>query len=217
MSRVELTAEKQMELAIAKRKEERKRAKDVAKLDLLNNEKYVDYLASVEDESDQVKSLSAIIDTLNKMKKIVTDKGDEFRVNIYPVAEYVFGPVMSRVIGLVTGSSAMFTDERQAEFEALTNLNYLAVVKAREAIGSPAYCKKDGTYIASLEGNGDCVEQALTAICVGLDIDLEYVNKVNQTNLDKWFDIEDVKAKKKEKEFNKSNDLDSNTDFTLED
>lgn len=216
MSKKELTAEQKMELAIAKAKENRKKAKDEAKLALLENEKYVDYLASVEDESDQVKSLTTTIETLNKMKPIVTDDGSKYSVNIFPVAEYVFGPVMSRIIGIVAGSSAMFTDERQAEFEALTGMKYLAVVKAREALGSPAYYSK-GNLANAIPGNGDCIKQALTAICVGLDIDIDYVNKASKANIDKWFTVAKTKATKQYNESKKSEELDNNSNFTIED
>ena len=50
MEKVELTVEQKMALAIAQAKENRKKAKDEAKLALINNGRYVDYLASIEDE-----------------------------------------------------------------------------------------------------------------------------------------------------------------------
>lgn len=133
-----LTPEQKMELAIAKAKENRKRVRDEAKAELANNHKYVEYLAYVQDEEEQITSLQAVMDKLNSMKAIQANDGTKYNVNIYPIAEYVFGPVMSRVIGIVSGSSAMFTDERQAEFEAITETSFLAVSTARNLIGSPA-------------------------------------------------------------------------------
>ena len=146
-----LTADQQMELAIAKAKELRKQARDESKLALINNSNYVGYLASIEDEQDTIKQLTGVMDAVNKMKPIVTTDGTKYSVNCYPVRENIFGPVASRVLGLITSSSAMFTDERQAEFQALTGVNHLVFTKAKDAIGSPAYFSK-GIYASFVDG-----------------------------------------------------------------
>ena len=65
-----LTPEQKMELAIARAKENRKRIRDEAKAELANNSKYVDYLAYVQDEEEQIESLQAVMDKLNSMKAI---------------------------------------------------------------------------------------------------------------------------------------------------
>ena len=86
-----LTADQQMELAIAKAKELRKQARDESKLALINNSNYVGYLASIEDEQDTIKQLTGVMDAVNKMKPIVTTDGTKYSVNCYPVkwATYV--------------------------------------------------------------------------------------------------------------------------------
>ena len=215
-STVELTVEQKMALAIAKAKEDRKKAKDNAKLELLNNGAYADYLASVEDEADQVDALVSIMDELNKMKAIVTNDGTKYGVNVYPVAEYAFGPVMSRVMGIIVGSSAMFTDERQTEFKAVTKMSHLLASKAREAIGSPAYYSK-GTLTTALQGDGSDINVAITAVCEALNIDLSYVNKVNDSTIARWFKVAQEKAEKQYAEFKKTEVIDSTNCFTLED
>ncbi len=214
--KTELAVDQKMEIAIAKAKEARKRVKDEARLALLDNEKYVDYLASVEDESDQVRALTTIMEQLNKMKPIVTNDGSKYGVNIYPVAEYVFGPVASRVVGIIAGSSAMFTDERQVEFEAITGLNYLTCAKARDAIGSPAYYSK-GVLANAIPGNGDDLKNAVTAVCTALKIDLEYADRVNTSTIDKWFTVAKAKADKQYGEFKKTETVDAGNNFVLED
>lgn len=217
MEKVELTVEQKMALAIAQAKENRKKAKDEAKLALINNNKYVDYLASIEDEEDQIKHLQAIMDQLNNMKAITANDGTNYNVNIYPVAEYTFGPVMSRVIGIITGSSAMFTEERQAEFEAITNVSYLAVSNARTALGSPAYYSK-GTFAPAIEPmNIEAIETAVTAVCDALNIDLAYVSKVNESTLTRWFNTAKAKAEKQFEAYKKVEIIDSENNFTLED
>lgn len=217
MEKVELTVEQKMALAIAQAKENRKKAKDEAKLALINNGKYVDYLASIEDEEDQISNLQAIIDQLNGMKAIVANDGTNYKVNIYPVAEYAFGPVMSRVLGIITGSSAMFTDDRQAEFEAITNVSYLAVSNARNALGSPAYYSK-GVFAPAIEfGQEDAIKTAVTAVCDSLDIDIDYVSRVNTATLSRWFNTAEAKAKKQFDAYRKVELVDSENNFTLED
>lgn len=212
----ELTVEQKMAMAIATAKEARKKAKDEAKLGLLTNGKYAEYLASVEDESDQVNALTTIMDALNQMKPIVTNDGTKYGVNVYPVAEYAFGPVMSRVMGIIVGSSAMFTDERQAEFKAITGMTYLLASKAREAIGSPAYYSK-GNLTTALQGDGSDVTIAVTAVCEALNIDLSYVNRVNDATIARWFKVAQEKAEKQYAEFRKIDVVESTAQFVLED
>lgn len=213
---VELTVEQKMALAIAKAKEDRKKDRDTAKLALLENGNYATYLATVEDEAEQVTMLTAIMEQLNQIKPIETNDGSKYSVNIFPVAEYAFGPVMSRVIGIVTGSSAMFTDERQAEFKAITKMTHLLASKARDAIGSPAYYSK-GILANAIPGDGTSITTALTAVCDVLGIDLDYVNKVNQTTINRWFKVAQDKAEKQYVEFKKIEVIDSANCFILED
>ena len=211
-----LTADQQMELAIAKAKELRKQARDESKLALINNSNYVGYLASIEDEQDTIKQLTGVMDAVNKMKPIVTTDGTKYSVNCYPVRENIFGPVASRVLGLITSSSAMFTDERQAEFQALTGVSHLVFTKAKDAIGSPAYFSK-GIYADAFESNNECRESAVLAVLQGLNIDIAYADKLSDANITKWFNLSEAKAREQQAEYNKLAVLDNSQSFTLED
>lgn len=211
-----LTADQQMELAIAKAKELRKQARDESKLALINNSNYVGYLASIEDEQDTIKQLTGVMDAVNKMKPIVTTDGTKYSVNCYPVRENIFGPVASRVLGLITSSSAMFTDERQAEFQALTGVSHLVFTKAKDAIGSPAYFSK-GIYADAFESNNECKESAVLAVLQGLNIDIAYADKLSDTNITKWFQLSEAKAREQQAEYSKLVILDNSQSFTLED
>ena len=211
-----LTADQQMELAIAKAKELRKQARDESKLALINNSNYVGYLASIEDEQDTIKQLTGVMDAVNKMKPIVTTDGTKYSVNCYPVRENIFGPVASRVLGLITSSSAMFTDERQAEFQALTGVNHLVFTKAKDAIGSPAYFSK-GIYADAFESNNECRESAVLAVLQGLNIDIAYADKLSDVNITKWFNLSEAKAREQQAEYSKLAILDNSQSFTLED
>ena len=214
---ITLTPEQMMELAIARAKENRKRVRDEAKAELANNSKYVEYLAYVQDEEEQITSLQAVMDKLNGMKAIQTNDGTKYNVNIYPTAEYVFGPVMSRVLGIVTGSSAMFTDERQAEFEAITGTSFLAVSTARNLIGSPAYYSKGVLTPEVPSMDIESIYIALTAVCNSLNIDITYVNKVTKASLERWFSVARAKAEKQFEAFERVEKVDSENNFTLED
>lgn len=211
-----LTADQQMELAIAKAKELRKQARDESKLALINNSNYVGYLASIEDEQDTIKQLTGVMDAVNKMKPIVTTDGTKYSVNCYPVRENIFGPVASRVLGLITSSSAMFTDERQTEFQALTGVSHLVFTKAKDAIGSPAYFSK-GIYADAFESNNECRESAVLAVLQGLNIDIAYADKLSDVNISKWFNISEAKAREQQAEYSKLVILDNSQSFTLED
>ena len=211
-----LTVDQQMELAIAKAKELRKQARDESKLALINNSNYVGYLASIEDEQDTIKQLTGVMDAVNKMKPIVTTDGTKYSVNCYPVRENIFGPVASRVLGLITSSSAMFTDERQAEFQALTGVSHLVFTKAKDAIGSPAYFSK-GIYADAFESNNECRESAVLAVLQGLNIDIAYADKLSDTNITKWFNLSESKAREQQAEYSKLAILDNSQSFTLED
>lgn len=211
-----LTADQQMELAIAKAKELRKQARDESKLALINNSNYVGYLASIEDEQDTIKQLTGVMDAVNKMKPIVTNDGTKYSVNCYPVRENIFGPVASRVLGLITSSSAMFTDERQAEFQALTGVSHLVFTKAKDAIGSPAYFSK-GIYVDTFEPNNECRESAVLAVLQGLNIDIAYADKLSDANITKWFQLSEAKAREQQAEYSKLVILDNSQSFTLED
>lgn len=211
-----LTADQQMELAIAKAKELRKQARDESKLALINNSNYVGYLASIEDEQDTIKQLTGVMDTVNKMKPIVTTDGTKYSVNCYPVRENIFGPVASRVLGLITSSSAMFTDERQAEFQALTGVSHLVFTKAKDAIGSPAYFSK-GIYASFVDGNEEDIKSAVLAVLQGLNIDIAYADKLSDVNITKWFKLSEAKAREQQAEYSKLVILDNSQSFTLED
>ena len=211
-----LTVDQQMELAIAKAKELRKQARDESKLALINNSNYVGYLASIEDEQDTIKKLTGVMDAVNKMKPIVTTDGTKYSVNCYPVRENIFGPVASRVLGLITSSSAMFTDERQAEFQALTGVSHLVFTKAKDAIGSPAYFSK-GIYADAFESNNECRESAVLAVLQGLNIDIAYADKLSDANITKWFNLSEAKAREQQAEYSKLVILDNSQSFTLED
>ena len=213
---MELTFEQKRAAVLAKAQADRDNNRDAKRLALLDNAEYVNYQVQLIEQIELVTKLTAIADALNQMKPIITNDGSKYAVHCYPVAEYVFGPVMSRVLGIVTASSAMFTDERQIEFQAITSISHLEASKARDAIGSPAYYSK-GQLAPSIPGNGNNLSIVMAAICDSLDIDMDYATIVNQATISRWFNVAEAKANKQFAEFQQMDAIDSTNKFVLED
>lgn len=213
---MELTFEQKRKAVLAKAQADRNNNRDAKRLALLDNAEYVNYQVQLIEQIELVTKLTAIADALNQMKPIITNDGSKYAVHCYPVAEYVFGPVMSRVLGIITASSAMFTDERQVEFQAITGVSHLEANKARDAIGSPAYYSK-GQLAPAIPGNDNNLSIVMAAICDSLDIDIDYATIVNQSTINRWFSVAEAKANKQFAEFQQMDAIDSSNKFVLED
>lgn len=213
---MELTFEQKRKAILAKAQADRDNNRDAKRLALLDNAEYINYQVQLIEQIELVIKLTAIADALNQMKPIITNDGSKYAVHCYPVAEYVFGPVMSRVLGIITASSAMFTDERQVEFQAITGISHLEASKARDAIGSPAYYSK-GQLAPTIPGNGNNLSIVMAAICDSLDIDMDYATIVNQSTINRWFSVAEAKANKQFAEFQQMDAIDSTNKFVLED
>ena len=182
---------------------------------LITNEPYIEFLATIANETELTAKLDVVIDRMNQMKAIVTNDGTKYGVNCYPLPERIFGSVMSRVLGIVSASSACFTDERQAELSALTNVPYQVWSAAANALGKPAYFNKTHLVPEYTYAMQD-LQLSLTAICQGFSIPIAYVAQVTPDKLDKWFLNSEIKANEKLAEFHRTELLDSATQFTLE-
>ena len=213
---MELTFEQKRKAVLAIAQADRDNNRDAKRLALLDNAEYVNYQVQLIEQIELVTKLTAIADTLNQIKPIITNDGSKYAVHCYPVAEYVFGPVMSRVLGIITASSAMFTDERQVEFQAITGISHLEASKARDAIGSPAYYSK-GQLAPAIPGNGSNLSIVMAAICDSLDIDMDYATIVNQSTINRWLSVAEAKANKQFAEFQQMDAIDSINKFVLED
>lgn len=196
--------------------EEMKAAKmaETAKLEeaYAENDEYVGLLVDVEIEKEYITKLDKIITTLNAIKPIITNDGTSYRVQVYPVAENTFGFVTARVLAIIRAAGAMFTDERQREFKALTGVDHILASKAMHSIGNPVYFSKGSVSDAvPYQGYDLKVQAVFQALGVPASI-----STVNNTNLNKWFSNEELKAERKLEAFNKEAKLDS-SEFTLED
>ncbi len=182
---------------------------------LITNEQYIEFLATIANETEITTKLDIVIDRMNQMKPIITGDGTKYGVNCFPLPERIFGPVMSRVLGIVSASNACFIDKRQEDLTALTHVPYQIWATAADALGKTAYFNK--THLVSEEMYTiEKLQLALTAICQGLNISTTYVAKVTPDKLDKWFLNSEIKANEKLADFQRTELLDSTNQFTLE-
>lgn len=209
----EMTA---LEKKIAERmlaKEKAKAAKDEV---LANNESYVDYLVDKKIESNNVVLLDAIINQINSMKAIVAQDGTKYAIHCYPVAESIFGAVGSRLLAIATISGAMFTSERQAEFTALTGVDYLIGLDAYHKLGRPAYFSKQMTLVDEINFQ-EGYDIPLMAIAASLGLDADEAKLITDDKLANFFSASKKKAEQKLEEYNRTRETAEDSEFTMED
>lgn len=209
----EMTA---LEKKIAERmlaKEKAKAAKDEV---LANNESYVDYLVDKKIESNNVMHLDAIINQINSMKAIVAQDGTKYAIHCYPIAENIFGAVGSRLLAIATISGAMFTSERQAEFTALTGVDYLIGLDAYHKLGRPAYFSKQMTLVDELPFQ-EGYDIPLMAIAASLGLDADEAKLITDDKLANFFSASKKKAEQKLEEYNRTRETAEDSEFTMED
>lgn len=180
---------------------------------LAGNIKYINYVLDLEDEEAVVVRLDQVIARVNMIDTIVTNDGSKYAVNCYTLPEYIFGPVLSRLLALVHITPAMFTDTRKVEFSAITGISYLAFNKAATALGAPAYYNK-GMVVDARPSDIEELNMALIYLCNELSI---APVKVTEVQLEKWFTTAELKAITKLEELTKAELLDENSEFTIED
>lgn len=209
----EMTA---LEKKIAERmlaKEKARTAKDEV---LANNESYVDYLVDKKIESNNVMHLDAIINQINSMKAIVAQDGTKYAIHCYPIAESIFGAVGSRLLAIATISGAMFTSERQAEFTALTGVDYLIGLDAYHKLGRPAYFSKQMTLVDELPFQ-EGYDIPLMAIAASLGLDADEAKLITDDKLANFFSASKKKAEQKLEEYNRTKETAEDSEFTMED
>lgn len=209
----EMTA---LEKKIAERmlaKEKAKAAKDEV---LANNESYVDYLVDKKIENNNVMHLDAIINQINSMKAIVAQDGTKYAIHCYPIAESIFGALGSRLLAIATISGAMFTSERQAEFTALTGVDYLIGLDAYHKLGRPAYFSKQMTLVDEINFQ-EGYDIPLMAIAASLGLDADEAKLITDDKLANFFSASKKKAEQKLEEYNRTRETAEDSEFTMED
>lgn len=211
---VKMTA---LEAKIAERmlaKQTAKAAKDEV---LANNETYVDYLVDKKIENNNVIHLDVIINQINAMKTIVAQDGTKFAIHCYPVAESIFGAVGSRLLAIAQIAGAMFTSERQAEFTALTNIDYLIGLDAYHKLGRPeAFSKTTKIFYEEIPFQSD-YNIPLMAIAASLGLDIDEAKLITDAKLTNHFNSSNKKARKALEEHQRTPVTEEDSAFTMDD
>ena len=90
---------------------------------LTSSDSYIDFLIDIEEEKESIKKLDSIITRVNQIAPVVTNTGERYTIQCYPVSEHTFGLINARLLALVNVTSSMFTNERQREFTAITGVD----------------------------------------------------------------------------------------------
>lgn len=206
--------------ALEKKIAERMLAKEKARIAkdevLANNESYVDYLVDKKIENNNVVLLDAIINQINSMKAIVAQDGTKYAVHCYPIAESIFGAIGSRLLAIATISGAMFTSERQAEFTALTGVDYLIGLDAYHKLGRPAYFSKQMTLVDEINFQ-EGYDIPLMAIAASLGLDADEAKLITDDKLASFFSASKKKAEQKLEEYSRTRETAEDSEFTMED
>ena len=201
---------------IEQRKAEILAAEKVANEALLNNDSYVNMVVNDSIQLDAINAIDTVIRAVNKIDPIISNAGDRFIVNCYSVATGIFGEVVGRILGLVNVSGAMFTDERQKEFYAITGVPYITWANAAKAFGNPAYFSK-GIITDETDGDVEELKLRVQAILIKMGLASSYAETITESNITKYFLNRQVKATKDEAAYHKAQALTSSANYTIED
>lgn len=187
--------------------EERKaqrEAQKAAEAELLaNSDSYIDFTLDIEEEKESITKLDNIITRVNQIAPVVTNTGEKYTVQCYPVSEYLFGLVGARLLALVNVTGSMFTNERQRELTAITGVDYITWTKASNALGKPMYFSK-GTVSTPVPADIQELIKTMTIIAITLGIPTRQIAGINEVTINKYFLNQEIKATEKEAEFYKS-------------
>lgn len=202
--------------ALEQRKNERLAATNEQILRLESNTAYQDLVLDLEEDIQFSSNLNFIINEVNKIKPIITNDGSKYSVHCFALPQYIFGSVIGAVLGLVNVSGAMFTEERQTQFTAITGVSYPIWNAVAQKLGKPAYFNK-GVLTPAIEPDYDNLDLTIKLLLQELNIPLRYADKANKNNLEKYFLKMEEKAVTQQVEMTKSTILDNASQFTIED
>jgi len=195
--------------------EEKKKLQEEALLELLDNEKFIEAQRSTMAKEKELEHLNNIIFQLNSLAPFVAKDGRKFKINVFPIN--VFGMGHAQVLGIIAGSRGAFTDEKILEYSAITGINPVELIEARDALGSPAYYK-DGEVFPAQEGNFEKLSALLDSIYLKLGLNEFKAKDVTRDKYRLWFTLAENKAIKQYQENKELEKLEEKGgDFVLED
>lgn len=205
--------QKALEAKIAAAQEERNTAHAESMMSLLDNPQFIEAQRQLTSKQRELRQLNSIIHQLNSITPFVANDGSKYRITVYPLS--FFGHGLGEVLGIIASSSSAFTDDLMLQYSAITGISEIELSEAKQALGVPAYCTKDGIVVPAVEGNFPKLCSLLASIALKLDIrefDLTGLT-VDRYNL--WFTRSELAAIKKADDFNRNAVLDTQR-FTME-
>lgn len=183
---------------------------------LLDNPEFIEAQRAINAKQSELRMLNTRIHQLNNIPAFVSNDGTKYKVTVYPVASTIFGHGVAELLGIISASGSAFTDDLMLQYSAITGISEIELSEARSALGTPAYCTKDGTVIPAVEGNFSKLKEVLQSIAIKLDIREFNVNSLTQDRYGLWFAKSELTAHKKADAFSKAMLLDT-AKFTMED
>lgn len=199
-----MSFEQELERKIQEVQKERQSRFEAAKMQLLENPTFIEAQCVLENKNKELTKLNSILDQLNAIEPMVIN-GQKYGLQVFPIGGFPVGT--SQILGIITGSRSAFTQELSIQYEAITGLNMLELIEAREALGQPAYfSKKELVVVEEERGNVERLNQLLKGISLKLGI-YEFDIKVTKEQVDLWFLRSKLNAEKKQVELEKSQEL----------
>ena len=242
MNKATVTA---FEARVAEKVAERKAKMAEASMNLLDNDAFMETQARIANLSNEISKLDIIIHQLNtNITPFIAKDGSKYSVRVFPVTQ--FGMGLDKLIGIITGSASAFTDEMAMQYEAIVGVPFTELQINNQILGTVDYVNKDGIYIEgsrtmhkqeihdSIDSNEplagfkavrkwetnniDELYMLLQSITVKLELYEILPSKEKLTELvNKWEQTAIRRAKKQLEEIEKSQQLSTSNEFTLED
>lgn len=134
---------------------------------LLDNDQFMQLQLSIANRAKAQAKCAELLTQVNSIKPFIANDGRKFSVNAYAIG--IFGPAIAELVGIIGGSRSAFTDDMEAQYQAITNLKPIELKLASEALGQPAYFK-DGVLHEAIEPNYDAIYPLMQSITAQLGI-----------------------------------------------
>lgn len=205
--------QKALEAKIEAAEKARNEAHTASIMALLDKPEFVEAQRQLTAKQRELRGLNTMIHQLNAIPAFVANDGSKYKVTVYPIS--FFGHGLGEVLGIISASGSAFTDDLMLQYSAITGISEIELSEAKQALGVPAYCTRDGIVVAAVEGDFAKLKSLLASIAIKLSIrefDLQSLT-IDRYNL--WFTRSELAAIKKADDFTRNAVLDTQR-FTME-
>jgi len=206
--------QKALEAKIAQAETVRNEAHQASIMALLDNDQFIEAQRQLTAKQRELRQLNTIISQLNAIPAFIANDGSRYRVTVYPIS--FFGHGLGEVLGIIASSSGAFTDDLILQYSAITGISEIELSEAKQALGVPAYCTKDGIVVPAVEGDFNKLKQLLASIALRLNIREFNLQDFTIDRYNLWFTRSELAARKKADDYTRNAVLDT-ARFTMED